>query len=157
MKKVIVILGVLILLPAMAYARTFDMSADMLFSKVFEHALKIGAMPVEIDVFEMSFKTSAAPFEPASGLADCGSLSGAPVIHDKRTKTGVIYTIQVTPIDNDRSTITIKVDIDGYISDDKKAPYVAEKNRSAVLNLSCISTGGFEANLLEAMSKEYPY
>ena len=154
MKRVILILCMIILLPTLAYAETFDLSAERLFIKVLDYAVETGAMPTDIDMIAMSFKTYPAAFEPDYGVVDCGTLSGNPAIQDSRARTGVKYTVQVTPVGKKRSAITFKVDIDGYIADNETAPEFHEKNKNAYNSLNCVSTGGFEASLLEAMRKQ---
>jgi hypothetical protein len=154
MKRAIVILGILILLPHAAHAETIAMSAEMLFMKALDYAVESGAMPTEIDKIGRSFKTYPKAFAPSSDFVDCGSLSGVPAIQDRRARTGVKYTVKITPVSKRRATITFKVDIDGYLADDEGAPEFHEKHMNAYNALNCISTGGFEANLLGAMRKQ---
>jgi len=72
MKKAIVILCALILLPTLASAGTFDMSPEMLFEKALEYALEMGAMPTEIDKIKKTFITYPASFEPGQSVRHPG-------------------------------------------------------------------------------------
>ena len=118
-----------------AFARTMGILADqkpVIRSATFTHIV---------------ITTPAATRRLTETQADCGTDSGRPYLTDNRTVTEVAYSVRLRG-DGSRTSITVNAKIAGHLK--------ATPTQQTATELSCVSRGGLERDLIAKIRQEPP-
>ena len=128
------------------------MSAEDAYSKTARILVDIGALPTFRDKELLIIKTDPMPVKLSPEQADCGKMFGIAYLRDKRTKTAATYQVSIKPIDAQKSDVTLKVKIDGYMDVTEGAAFFIDKTRDTTKVLNCSSSGYLESQFFEKLN-----
>lgn len=133
-------------------ANEVQMSAEDAYSKTARILVDIGALPTFRDKELLIIKTDPMPVKLSPEQADCGKMFGIAYLRDKRTKTAATYQVSIKPIDAQKSDVTLKVKIDGYMDVTEGAAFFIDKTRDTTKVLNCSSSGYLESQFFEKLN-----
>ena len=149
MRKVVLIPMLITFLSFDIKADEIDASLDDLWDRTIGFVLDAGGLPEFRDKELGLIKTDAFPMKLDKEAANCGRMFGIPYIIDKRTKTTVSYRVRFKTIDENKTDVSVDVDVEGYFFKyETDWAFFVEKIRDANKVLGCKSTGKLEERFL---------
>jgi hypothetical protein len=148
----VIILNLFLMVPIFAHGEEIQLSADEAYSKSLRILVDLGAIPTFKDKDLMVIKTDPLPIQMTTEECDCGKMFGIPYMKDKRVKTAITYQIIIKKIEEQKSSIEVKITIDGYMDVSENAPFFVDKTRDKNKVLTCKSKGVLEKKFIDTLT-----
>lgn len=129
-----------------------NLGAEAAFNKASRVLVEMGALPTFRDKELLIIKAGPHVLQNVALEADCGSMFGIPYVKDKRTKVAATYEVTIAALGESKSSVSVRVTLDGYMDVNEGAPFFIEKTRDKSKALSCASTGQLESRFFERLA-----